>query len=158
GAYASVGAGGVYRCRACGAELFRSGEKFESHCGWPSFYQPSSDDAVVLIEDRSLGTMRTEVRCASCDSHLGHVFEGEGYPVPTDQRWCINSISLTLEPADGEGAAAAAGGTAPPRSRACPHRSPACRATARIYGARPRLSATRVIRTRAARGMRQRCG
>jgi peptide-methionine (R)-S-oxide reductase len=87
--------------------LFRSGEKFESHCGWPSFYQPSSDDAVVLIEDRSLGMLRTEVRCAQCESHLGHVFQGEGYPVPTDQRWCINSISLTLEPvADGEAAAA----------------------------------------------------
>jgi len=93
---------GVYRCRACGTELFRSKEKFESHCGWPSFYQPSSDDAVVLIEDSSLGMTRTEARCARCDSHLGHVFEGEGYQVPTDQRWCINSISLTWNrrPAD----------------------------------------------------------
>ena len=93
---------GVYRCRACGAELFRSDAKFESHCGWPSFYQPSESDAVVLIEDRSLGTIRTEVRCAACDSHLGHVFTGEGYEVPTDQRWCINSVSLNLEPAKSE--------------------------------------------------------
>jgi len=101
GEYTDAKTEGVYRCRACGAELFRSKEKFESHCGWPSFYQPSSDDAVVLIEDSSLGMTRTEVRCARCDSHLGHVFEGEGYQVPTDQRWCINSVSLTLEPAAG---------------------------------------------------------
>lgn len=99
GEYTNSSDEGVYRCRACGAELFRSAEKFESHCGWPSFYQPTADDAVVLIEDRSLGRVRTEVRCANCGSHLGHVFEGEGYDVPTDQRWCINSISLTLEPA-----------------------------------------------------------
>jgi peptide-methionine (R)-S-oxide reductase len=72
--------------------------KTESHCGWPSFYQPTESDAVVLIEDRSLGTTRTEVRCARCDSHLGHVFTGEGYDVPTDERWCINSVSLTHEP------------------------------------------------------------
>jgi peptide-methionine (R)-S-oxide reductase len=101
GEYTDTETEGVYRCRACGAELFRSKEKFASHCGWPSFYQPSSDDAVVLIEDRALGMTRTEVRCARCDSHLGHVFEGEGYQVPTDQRWCINSVSLTLEPAAG---------------------------------------------------------
>jgi len=99
GEYTDTKTEGVYRCRACGAELFRSGEKFESHCGWPSFYQPTEDDAVVLLEDRSLGGVRTEVRCANCGSHLGHVFEGEGYEVPTDQRWCINSVSLTLEPA-----------------------------------------------------------
>jgi len=101
GEYNSTTTAGVYHCRACGAELFRSQAKFESHCGWPSFYQPTDDDAVVLIEDRSLGMTRTEVRCASCDSHLGHVFEGEGYDVPTDQRWCINSVSLTLEPTEG---------------------------------------------------------
>ena len=100
GEYTDTKTDGVYRCRACGAELFRSDAKFESHCGWPSFYQPTEDDAVVLLEDRSLGGVRTEVRCASCGSHLGHVFEGEGYQVPTDQRWCINSVSLTLEPAD----------------------------------------------------------
>jgi peptide-methionine (R)-S-oxide reductase len=91
---------GVYRCRACGAKLFSSDTKFDSHCGWPSFYTPLAGDAVRLIEDRSMGTVRTEVRCTNCDSHLGHVFEGEGYPTPTDQRYCINSISLTLEPAE----------------------------------------------------------
>ena len=90
---------GVYHCKACNAELFRSDSKFHSGCGWPSFYQPSASDAVTLLEDRSLAPrIRTEVRCASCDSHLGHVFEGEGYAVPTDQRWCINSVALILEP------------------------------------------------------------
>lgn len=90
---------GIYKCKACQAELFRSETKFHSGCGWPSFYAPTADDAVLLIEDRSLAPrIRTEVRCASCGSHLGHVFEGEGYDVPTDQRWCINSVSLILEP------------------------------------------------------------
>lgn len=98
GEYVDTVTEGVYSCRACGAELFRSDTKFESHCGWPSFYAPSEDDAVELITDRSLGMVRTEARCASCGSHLGHVFEGEGYPVPTDQRWCINSVSLRLVP------------------------------------------------------------
>ena len=100
GEYVSTKTVGVYACRACGAELFRSDTKFDSHCGWPSFYQPSESDAVKLLEDATLGMVRTEVRCASCDSHLGHVFEGEGYPTPTDQRYCINSVSLRLAPAD----------------------------------------------------------
>ncbi|WP_433462685.1 peptide-methionine (R)-S-oxide reductase MsrB [Spirillospora sp. CA-128828] len=99
GEYTDTRTVGVYRCRACGTELFRSGAKFESHCGWPSFFEPSESDAVVLIEDTTLGMVRTEVRCAVCDSHLGHVFHGEGYDTPTDDRYCINSISLTLEPA-----------------------------------------------------------
>jgi peptide-methionine (R)-S-oxide reductase len=98
GEYTDTETVGVYRCRACGTELFRSDHKFHSHCGWPSFYAPSDSDAVKLIEDRSLGMARVEVRCATCDSHLGHVFHGEGYPTPTDDRFCINSISLTLEP------------------------------------------------------------
>ncbi|MEV1179531.1 peptide-methionine (R)-S-oxide reductase MsrB [Nonomuraea sp. NPDC049784] len=98
GEYVDTKTEGVYSCRACGAELFRSDTKFESHCGWPSFFAPSDTDAVRLIEDRSHGMVRVEVRCAQCDSHLGHVFHGEGYPTPTDDRYCINSISLTLEP------------------------------------------------------------
>jgi peptide-methionine (R)-S-oxide reductase len=101
GEYVDTKTKGVYRCRACGAELFSSETKFDSHCGWPSFFTPLAEERVRYIVDRSLGTVRTEVRCARCDSHLGHVFEGEGYPTPTDQRFCINSISLTLEPADG---------------------------------------------------------
>ena len=98
GEYTDTKTKGVYACRACGAELFRSDTKFDSHCGWPSFYDPKESDVVELIEDGSLGMVRTEVRCANCGSHLGHVFGGEGYPTPTDQRYCINSISLRLHP------------------------------------------------------------
>jgi len=98
GEYNETTTEGVYYCRACGAELFTSTTKFHSHCGWPSFYAPSSDDNVTLISDRSLGMERTEVRCGTCGSHLGHVFTGEGYPTPTDQRYCINSVALRLEP------------------------------------------------------------
>jgi peptide-methionine (R)-S-oxide reductase len=100
GEYTDTETVGVYHCRACGAELFRSDTKFHSGCGWPSFYQPTSDDAVTLIEDQSLGMIRVEARCARCDSHLGHVFTGEGFATPTDERWCINSISLQLEPVE----------------------------------------------------------
>ncbi|MDP9841221.1 peptide-methionine (R)-S-oxide reductase MsrB [Streptosporangium lutulentum] len=98
GEYVDTKTEGVYSCRACGAELFRSDTKFESHCGWPSFYEPSESQTVTLIEDRSFGMTRVEVRCAACDSHLGHVFHGEGYATPTDDRYCINSVSLRLEP------------------------------------------------------------
>ncbi|MER7788208.1 peptide-methionine (R)-S-oxide reductase MsrB [Streptomyces sp. NPDC097640] len=101
GEYTDTKTTGVYSCRACGAELFTSQTKFESHCGWPSFYDPADSAAVELIEDRTHGMVRTEVRCARCGSHLGHVFAGEGYPTPTDQRYCINSISLRLEPGEG---------------------------------------------------------
>ncbi len=89
---------GVYSCRACGAELFRSSEKFDSHCGWPSFFSPLAGDAVVERVDESMGMRRVEVVCARCHSHLGHVFEGEGYGTPTDLRYCINSISMSFEP------------------------------------------------------------
>jgi peptide-methionine (R)-S-oxide reductase len=101
GEYTDTKTEGVYACRACGAELFRSTEKFDSHCGWPSFFSPLAGDAVILKEDRSLGMRRVEVICRTCHSHLGHVFEGEGYPTPTDQRYCINSISLRLQPKEG---------------------------------------------------------
>ncbi len=101
GEYENTTTEGVYRCRACNAELFRSDQKFPSHCGWPSFYAPTDSDAVTLIEDTTLGMRRVEARCATCDSHLGHVFSGEGYDTPTDDRFCINSISMTLEPAKG---------------------------------------------------------
>jgi peptide-methionine (R)-S-oxide reductase len=101
GEYTDTETVGIYRCKACSAELFKSEAKFHSGCGWPSFYAPTEEDAVILIEDRSLfPRIRTEVRCASCGSHLGHVFEGEGYDVPTDQRWCINSVALQLEQKD----------------------------------------------------------
>lgn len=98
GEYTDTKTSGVYSCRACGAELFRSDAKFDSHCGWPSFYAPLATDSVIYLEDRSLGSVRTEVRCAACGGHLGHVFEGEGYATPTDLRYCINSISMRLDP------------------------------------------------------------
>ena len=98
GEYTDTKTEGVYACRACGAELFRSDAKFESHCGWPSFYSPLAEDRVDYIEDRTLGMRRVEVRCARCGSHLGHVFEGEGFDTPTDQRYCINGISLKQIP------------------------------------------------------------
>ena len=89
---------GVYKCGACGAELFRSDAKFESGSGWPSFVQPVSEDAVELEEDISHGMRRIEVRCGTCDSHLGHVFP-DG-PAPTGQRYCINSLALDFDASD----------------------------------------------------------
>lgn len=99
GEYTDTETEGVYRCRACNAELFRSTEKFHSHCGWPSFFSPLAGESIIERTDNSLGMARTEVLCANCHSHLGHVFAGEGYDTPTDLRYCINSISLTLEEA-----------------------------------------------------------
>ncbi|MFF1816456.1 peptide-methionine (R)-S-oxide reductase MsrB [Kribbella sp. NPDC058245] len=98
GEYTDTKTVGVYKCRACDAELFRSETKFDSHCGWPSFFAPLAEDRVDYITDTTLGMKRVEVRCANCGSHLGHVFEGEGYGTPTDQRYCINSVSLSLQP------------------------------------------------------------
>jgi peptide-methionine (R)-S-oxide reductase len=84
---------GLYTCAACDAELFQSGTKFDSGCGWPSFYESVRPEAVELIEDRTHGMLRTEVRCASCGSHLGHVFP-DGYGTPTGDRYCMNSLAL----------------------------------------------------------------
>lgn len=92
---------GSYSCKACGAELFEAGTKFEAHCGWPSFYE-SKEGSVRYIEDRSLGMVRTEVRCANCDSHLGHIFP-DAPQTPTGNRYCMNSVSLTFTPEDGSG-------------------------------------------------------
>ncbi|HEY7750469.1 MAG TPA: peptide-methionine (R)-S-oxide reductase MsrB [Aestuariivirgaceae bacterium] len=95
-AYNQEKARGIYLCAACGARLFSSDTKFESGTGWPSFYAPMSKDSVGEHDDRSLFMRRTEVRCASCDSHLGHVFP-DG-PNPTGLRYCMNGTALNFKP------------------------------------------------------------
>ena len=97
GEYTDTKAEGVYSCRACGTELFRSQAKFDSHCGWPSFYEPAAGDNVILRKDKSMFMTRVEVLCATCHSHLGHVFE-DAPQTPTGDRYCINSVSIRLEP------------------------------------------------------------
>jgi len=96
GEYDSVFDPGTYTCAACGVELFDSETKFDAHCGWPSFYD-AKKDAVTFTLDDSMGMARTEVTCSNCDGHLGHVFEGEKFGNPTDQRYCINSVSLKFD-------------------------------------------------------------
>ena len=98
GEYVSTKTEGTYHCRACGAQLFESGTKFDSHCGWPSF-DDAIPGAVKELEDSSHGMVRVEIRCARCDSHLGHVFRGERM-TPKDTRHCVNSLSIRLEPQD----------------------------------------------------------
>ncbi|WP_029429960.1 peptide-methionine (R)-S-oxide reductase MsrB [Blastococcus sp. URHD0036] len=98
GEYVDTKTEGVYTCRACGADLFTSQTKFDSHCGWPSFYEPTAADNVVLREDRSHGMRRTEVLCGTCHSHLGHLFD-DAPQTPTGDRYCINSVSIRLRPA-----------------------------------------------------------
>jgi peptide-methionine (R)-S-oxide reductase len=90
---------GIFRCRACGNELFQSDTKFESGSGWPSFYDPMNSDAVELIDDSTHGMKRTEVRCKKCGSHLGHVFD-DAPQTPTGERYCMNSLSLAFDPAE----------------------------------------------------------
>jgi peptide-methionine (R)-S-oxide reductase len=98
GEYVDTKTSGVYRCAACGAELFTSDAKFDSGSGWPSFYAPASEEAVDTEVDNSFSMRRTEVVCSSCESHLGHLFP-DG-PRPTGQRYCINSVCLVLDPAE----------------------------------------------------------
>src|SRR6478609_3542285 len=93
---------GTYHCAGCKTLLFSSDQKFDSGCGWPSFYDPAKAENVILKQDASMGTIRTEVVCAKCGGHLGHVFSGEGYKTPTDQRYCINGGGLIFVPAKEE--------------------------------------------------------
>ena len=93
---------GSYHCAGCGAMLFTSTQKFDSGCGWPSFYDPAKAENVTTKRDLSTGSLRVEVNCAKCGGHLGHVFEGEGFNTPTDKRYCINGGGLKFVPAKEE--------------------------------------------------------
>ena len=90
---------GVYKCAACEAPLYRANHKFKSGCGWPAFFD-ALPGAVTRHEDRTFGMARTEIVCSKCGGHLGHVFKGEGYPTPTDERHCVNSVSLNFDTED----------------------------------------------------------
>ncbi|KAM7207498.1 Mss4-like protein [Naviculisporaceae sp. PSN 640] len=90
---------GVYTCAGCNAPLYKANHKFKSGCGWPAYFD-SIPGAVTRHEDRSFGMSRTEITCSNCGGHLGHVFKGEGYPTPTDERHCVNSVSLNFSPDD----------------------------------------------------------
>lgn len=98
--YTDLDRPGTYACRGCGTPLFRSDAKFAAHCGWPAFFEPVGGDRITYRVDRTLGRVRTEIRCTTCDGHLGHVFDGEGYDTPTDRRYCVNGTSLVFTPDD----------------------------------------------------------
>ena len=93
---------GTYYCAGCGTKLFSSDQKFDSHCGWPSFWDPAEIDSIEKRVDVTLGMRRVEVVCGNCEGHLGHLFEGEGFDTPTDQRFCINGTVLVFVPDEDE--------------------------------------------------------
>ncbi|EJD47975.1 peptide methionine sulfoxide reductase msrB [Auricularia subglabra TFB-10046 SS5] len=102
GEYEHHKAAGLYECAGCGTPLYKSSTKFSSGCGWPAFFD-AIPGAVSRHEDKSLGMTRIEITCTACGGHLGHVFKGEGFPTPTDERHCVNSISLKFKDGDESG-------------------------------------------------------